>query len=417
MGALLFNRLLAQASLLRCRCAIHSACSAASFAGWNFSLRSSQLWHELLLLSTLSHFKADNYYLFCGTCFVKVSLIRASTIYHQESSVVSLSVARLLVSIVECKLTSLQYSSLQSLEDWAWKVEILVVIFSLFAALNTSMQHFEVELSTALCSSPSRPIFSCFKLSLGMVFLIYWSKSRLFDPCLLIDLSYLSRNPILLRNEEVLLSWISSVPHFEDVTLPLSFRLKLSLLQYEEVTRCNTTLLPQCKDFIWTAVSVAMVSLISGVSRLWWFSSQLSVSSKRCLVAFEIVAGSFPISYFQICSANGMWMEARVLHRLLSRVCVGSGHVVKAVMIHKASQPAISIGLSRLQILLDLIVLFSAMRLGLDLNEITGFLSFKNLVPLFTPLSYVYNLCTSFCLPVAFAKGVVPGLCISSTLF
>lgn len=190
------------------------------------------------------------------------SALRASTIYHQESCVVSLSVARLLVSIAECKLTSLQYSSLQSLEDWAWKVEILVVIFSLFVALNTSMQHFEVELSTALCSSPSRPIFSCFKLSLGMVFLIYWSKSRLFDPCLLVDLSYLSRNTILLRNEEVLLSWISSVPHFGDVTLPLSFRLKLSLLQYEEVTRCNTILLPQCKDFIWTAVSVAMVSLI-----------------------------------------------------------------------------------------------------------------------------------------------------------
>lgn len=110
-------------------------------------------------------------------------------------------------------------------------------------------------------------------------------------------------------------------------------------------------------------------------------------------------------------------MEARVLHRLLSRVCVGSRHVVKAVMIHKASQPAISIGLSRLQIFLDLIVPFSALRLGLDLNEITGFLSFKNFVPLFIPLSCVYNLCTSLCLAVAFAKGVVLRLCISSTLF
>ena len=176
-------------------------------------------------------------------------------------------------------------------------------------------------------------------------------------------------------------------------------------------------MLPQCEDFIWTAVSVVIVLLISGVSRLSWFSSQLSVSSKRCLVAFEIVVGSFPIGYFQICSANGMWMEARVLHRLLSRVCVGSGHVVKAVMIHKAFQPAISIGLSRLQILLDSIVPFSAQRLGLHLNEIRGFLSFKNLVPLFTPLSCVYNLCTSLCLDVAFAKGVVPRLCISSTLF
>ncbi|CAN7128580.1 unnamed protein product [Brassica rapa subsp. narinosa] len=234
------------------------------------------------------------------------SALRASTIYHQESCVVSLSVARLLVSIAECKLTSLHYSSLQSLEDWAWKVEILVVIFSLLAALSTAMQHFEVELSTALCSSQSRPIFSCFKLSQGMVFLICWSESRLFDPCLLVDLSYLNRNPILIRNEEVMLSWISSVPLFEDVTLPLSFRLKLSLPQYEEVTRCDTTLLPQCEDFIWTAVSVDMVSLISGVSRLWWFSSQLSVSSKRCLVAFELVAGSFPIGYFQICPVKGM---------------------------------------------------------------------------------------------------------------
>ncbi|CAF2121227.1 unnamed protein product [Brassica napus] len=34
------------------------------------------------------------------------SALRASTIYHQESCVVSLSVARLLVSIAECKLTS-----------------------------------------------------------------------------------------------------------------------------------------------------------------------------------------------------------------------------------------------------------------------------------------------------------------------
>ncbi|KAF3484996.1 hypothetical protein F2Q69_00057959 [Brassica cretica] len=325
------------------------------------------------------------------------SALRASMIYHQESCVVSLSVARLLISIAECKLTSLQYSSLQSLKDWAWNVEILVVIFSLFAALNTSMQHFEVELSTALCSSQSRHIFSCFKLSL--------------------DLSYLSRNSILLRNEEVLLSWSSFVPHFEDVTLPLSFRLKLFLPQYKEVTRCDTTLLPQCEDFIWTAVSVAMVSLISGVSRLWWFSSQLSVSSKRCLVAFEIVVGSFSIGYFQIFSANGMWMEACVIHRLLSRVCVGSGHVVKAVMIHKVSQPTISIGLSRLQILPDSIAPFSAMRLGLDLNEITSFLSFKNLVPLFTLLSYVYNLCTSLCLAVAFAKGVVSLLLLQKVLY
>ncbi|CAN7024938.1 unnamed protein product [Brassica rapa subsp. trilocularis] len=344
------------------------------------------------------------------------SALRASTIYHQESCVVSLSVARLLVSIAECKLISLHYSSLQSLEDWAWKVEILVVIFSLLAALNTAMQHFEVELSTALCSSQSRPIFSCFKLSQGMVFLICWSESRLFDPCLLVDLSYLNRNPILIRNEEVMLSWISSVPLFEDVTLPLSFRLKLSLPQYEEVTRCDTTLLPQCEDFIWTAVSVDMVSLISGVSRLWWFSSQLSVSSKRCLVAFELVAGSFPIGYFQIFPVKGMWMQGRVLHRLLSRVCVGSRHVVKAVMIHKASQPAISTGLSRLQILPDSIVPFSSLRLGMDLNEITGFLSFKNLVPLFILLSCVYNLRTALCLAVAFAKGVVPRLCISSIL-
>ncbi|CAF2121231.1 unnamed protein product [Brassica napus] len=190
--------------------------------------------------------------------------------------------------------------------------------------------------------------------------------------------------------------------------------LKLSLPQYEEVTRCDTTLLPRCEDFIWTAVSVDMVSLISGVFRLWWFSSQLSVSSKRCLVAFELVAGSFPIGYFQICPAKGMWMQGRVLHRLLSRV--GSGHVVKAVMIHKASQPAISTGLSRLQILPDSIVPFCSLRLGMDLNEITGFLSFKNLVPLFTPLSCVYNLRTALCLAVAFAKGVVPRLCISSTL-
>ncbi|KAH0923424.1 hypothetical protein HID58_023442, partial [Brassica napus] len=234
------------------------------------------------------------------------SALRASTIYHQESCVVSLSVARLLVSIAECKLISLHYSSLQSLEDWAWKVEILVVIFSLLAALNTAMQHFEVELSTALCSSQSRPIFSCFKLS--------------------------------------------------------------------------------------------------------------QVSSKRCLVAFELVAGSFPIGYFQIFPVKGMWMQGRVLHRLLSRVCVGSRHVVKAVMIHKASQPAISTGLSRLQILPDSIVPFSSLRLGMDLNEITGFLSFKNLVPLFILLSCVYNLRTALCLAVAFAKGVVPRLCISSTL-
>ncbi|WZY75703.1 hypothetical protein YC2023_022087 [Brassica napus] len=162
-------------------------------------------------------------------------------------------------------------------------------------------------------------------------------------------------------SQDVMMFWNDSFPRFEDVTHPWSFRVKFVLPLYEEVTLCSTTLLPHCEAATWNCVFVAMDSIVSDWSTwLWWSCSQLLGSS--------------------------------------------------------ASPSATSIGLSSLPCLSDSIVPCFALRLGMDLNEITGFFIFENLVTLFTPLSCCSNLCTAICLAVAFAKGLVPKLCCLNTL-
>lgn len=191
--------------------------------------------------------------------------------------------------------------------------------------------------------------------------------------------------------------------------------MKFALPLYEEVTLCSTTLLPHCEAVTWNCVFVAMNSIVLDLSTwLWWSYSQLIGSSKRCFVTSEFVAGFASIGYD--CSVIGSWIKACDPHHSSSRVSEYSVLVVKAVLLHKASPSAISIGLSSLQCLSDSIVPFFALRLGMDLNEITGFLIFENLVTLFTPLSCCSNLCTSIYLAVAFAKGLVPKFCCLNTL-
>ncbi|KAF3547228.1 hypothetical protein DY000_02009202 [Brassica cretica] len=96
---------------------------------------------------------------------------------------------------------------------------------------------------------------------------------------------------------------LTILPRFEDVAHPLRFRLKLSLLQYEEVTFSNLSTWLRC------------------------------FSSKRCFVAYEFVAGFTPIGY--VCSANGMCIGARDPQRSSTRVYGCSVLVVKAVTLQK----------------------------------------------------------------------------------
>ncbi|CAN7008676.1 unnamed protein product [Brassica rapa subsp. trilocularis] len=139
----------------------------------------------------------------------------------------------------------------------------------------------------------------------------------------------------------------------------------------------------------------------------WRFTSQQLIFWKRCLVASEFVDVSSPGGYvenFPTWSANGTWI-------------VSSTQRIIAVTLQKAPHSTLSSGFSSLQILADSIVLFFALRSGLVLIEITGSFIVRNLVPLVTPLSFCYNLCTTLCLVVvALAMGGVPKLCSSSTL-
>ncbi|KAG2278604.1 hypothetical protein Bca52824_061159 [Brassica carinata] len=79
-------------------------------------------------------------------------------------------------------------------------------------------------------------------------------------------------------------------------------------------------------------------------------------------------------------------------------------------MPQEAPHSTLSSGPSSLQILSDFIVPFFALRTGLDLIEITCYFV-RNLVPLVTPLSCSFNLCTIFVLVVVvYAMGAVPKL-------
>ncbi|XP_056854826.1 uncharacterized protein LOC130504248 [Raphanus sativus] len=80
--------------------------------------------------------------------------------YQQEAGGIEISVARFLgLLTADCKLNFLQYSTPQVREDWTSNVEILVVVGFLYAAFITSVKLLGVQLSTAKCSSQSKPVF------------------------------------------------------------------------------------------------------------------------------------------------------------------------------------------------------------------------------------------------------------------
>uniref|UniRef100_A0A0D3E124 Uncharacterized protein n=1 Tax=Brassica oleracea var. oleracea TaxID=109376 RepID=A0A0D3E124_BRAOL len=158
-------------------------------------------------------------------------------------------------------------------------------------------------------------------------------------------------SPCFLLSQEILLLLNGSLPCSEDVTNPLSFWFKLHLPQYEDATLYIT----------------------------------------RCLGASELVEN------FLNCSANGTWI-------------VNSALRAKDGMPQEAPHSTLSYGPSSFQILSDFIVPFFALRTGLDLIEITCYFV-RNLVPLVTPLSCSFNLCTIFVLVVVvYAMGAVPKL-------
>lgn len=299
------------------------------------------------------------------------SPLRDLPYYQQE--VVEILVARFLglLTLTDCKLTSLHGSSFQVLEDWTSKVKILAVVCILYAVIITSAQPLGVQFSTAMCSSKSTPILHL-KPWLHVV--------RPISPCFLLS-------------QEIMLLLNGSLPCSEDVTNPLSFRFKLPLPQYEDATLYRTRLLPHYEAVIWTSVFVAMDYVVSGLSIWrWWFTSQQSIFWKRCLGASELAEN------FLNCSANGTWI-------------VNSALRAKDGMPQEAPHSTLSSGPSSLQILSDFIVPFFALRTGLDLIEITGYFV-RNLVHLVTPLSCSFNLCTIFVLVV-----VVYAMCAVSKLW
>ncbi|KAL0740801.1 hypothetical protein Bca4012_082314 [Brassica carinata] len=327
----------------------------------------------------------------------------------EHVSSIEIFVARFLrLMTADFKLTSLHYTSLQVLEDWTSKVEILAVVSLRYAASLTSVQPIEVHLFTALSSSLSkvnrhlkplshmvRTISPCFMLSQGKVFVSCWSESFLFDHCLRKNFNSLSRRSLFPGKQEIMLFLNGSVSLIEEFINLLIFRFKLSL--------------PQCEAVIWISVFVAMDAIVSGLSNWpWWFASQQPIFWKRGLVASELVDVSFPVGYvenFPTCSANGTWIVISI-------------QSAKAVLLQKTSHSTLSSGLSSLQIQADTTVPFFALRSGLVLIEITGFYIVRNLVPLVIPLSCSYILCKTFCLVVVvLVMGEVPKLCVSSTLF
>ncbi|CAN6925068.1 unnamed protein product [Brassica oleracea] len=88
----------------------------------------------------------------------------------------------------------------------------------------------------------------------------------------------------------------------------------------------------------------------------------------------------------------------------------------EALTLQVALPSASSAGFSKLQVISDSIVFFSALLLGMDLNEIAGSL-LTNLATLFIPLSFNLYQCATLCLAVASAMYVFFRLCSSITLF
>ncbi|KAJ4908526.1 Uncharacterized protein Rs2_12184 [Raphanus sativus] len=92
---------------------------------------------------------------------------------------------------------------------------------------------------------------------------------------------------------------------------------------------------------------------------------------------------------------------------------VVSALAAEALTLKVALPSASSAGFSKLQVILDSIVLFSALHSGMDLNEIAG----CSLATLFSPLPFNFYQCTTLCLAVAIAMCVFFKLCSSITIF
>nr|VDD21518.1 unnamed protein product [Brassica oleracea] len=211
--------------------------------------------------------------------------------------------------------------------------------------------------------------------------------------------------------------------------------MNLYLPQYEDITLWCTSFLPKY-EVIWTFAFVVLVSIISGLlSWKWWSSSQLSDFIKHGFVASVFVAVRSLVVHVKILLidlVNGMWLKAfkiggfgwsiygkgEALDFQGSSISLSAGSSLanEAGKMIEALQSAKTRRLSNLQLTLDSIVLFSAMRSWLDMIKITSFL-FRNLVTFFTPLSCTFNKCATTCFAVAFTMSVVSKLCSLITQF
>ncbi|CAN7129884.1 unnamed protein product [Brassica rapa subsp. narinosa] len=347
-----------------------------------------------------------------------------------------------------------------------------------------------VQLSTALCSSLSCPILGenpwlplagpfapCIKRSQGLGSSVYWSKSLILEPCLLLGFSYFNKSLLLPWNEDVVLSLKLFLPQFEDVVLVLklflpqfedivgsvSFIMKLYLPQYEDITLWCTSLLPQC-EVIWTFSFVVLVSFISGLLSRQWSSSQPSDFLKQGFVGSEFVAvsgGLFPklspalngvgtrdsVSKMVLSDAETMpsiaclsaifdaadLLTVMPLETLMSLICeivwncqdakvvfqalVGSALMVEALKLRSALLKAKELILLSFHLFSDSQVFIFTLRLGSVLNEIAGVLhDVRSLATLFNPLSFSCFPCFNNVQAVSLAKANLECMNIKNTV-
>ncbi|KAG2246508.1 hypothetical protein Bca52824_086136 [Brassica carinata] len=179
----------------------------------------------------------------------------------------------------------------------------------------------------------------------------------------------------------------------------VSFFMKLYLPQYEDITLWCTNFLSKY-EVIWTFAFVVLVSIISGLlSWQWWSSSQLSDFTKHGFVVSVFVAVRSPAVYVKILQTdlvNGMWFKAFKIGGFgwsiygKGEACDSQGSCIslsassslanEAGKMIEALQSAKTRTLSSLQLILDSIVLFSAMRSWLDMIKITCASSTKDKV-------------------------------------
>ncbi|CAG7896177.1 unnamed protein product [Brassica rapa] len=188
----------------------------------------------------------------------------------------------------------------------------------------------------------------------------------------------------------------------------VGFFMKLSLPQYEDITLWCTSFLPKY-EVIWTFAFVVLASIIVAVR-----SPAVHVK----ILSTDMVNGM----WFKAFKIGGFgWFiygkgEARDSQGSSISLSAGLSLANEAGKMIEALQSAKTRRLSSLQLILDSIVLSSAMRSWLDMIKITGFL-FRNLVTLFTPLSCTFNQCAATCFAVAFTMSVVSKLCSLITQF